>query len=95
MAAVGPEAVVDLDGQLPRGSDDEAADFAFLFVGMRCKQKLQDGYGKRCRFSGSRLGTAQQVGSPEYNGNGLFLNGGRHRIPFLLQGSEYRFNNVQ
>ena len=86
MAAIGLEAVTDLDGQFPGGGEDQGADGAALHRGGT--EPLKDGGGKGAGLACAGLGTAQHVTPFQGRGDGLLLNGGRPGVALFLQGGE-------
>ena len=67
--AIGVEVVVDLDGQLSGGGEDQGPDAGALAIG----QLLQDGHAECTGFSGARLGAAQDVPAFDARRDGFFL----------------------
>ena len=59
VAPVGREAVLDLQGQLPGGGEDQGPDHPGL--GGPAAEPLKDGGGEGAGLAGARLGAAQHV----------------------------------
>ena len=70
------KALLDLEGQLPGGGQDEGADGP-RFFGRAGAQQIQHGQGEGRRLAGAGLGTAQQVLPFQHRGNGPRLDGRR------------------
>ena len=87
---VGHEALLDLEGQLPGGGEDQGPDGTDTEVGLRLPavELLEDGGGEGTGLAGACLGTAQHVPPGQGGGDGFFLNGGRLVIALLLQGAQ-------
>ena len=82
--AQGDDLRVDLDGQLPRGNEDERA-----HVGGRLGEPLHQRETECGGFAGPRAGTRDQVPVPgEEEGNGQRLDRGRFLEPLLLEHGE-------
>ena len=73
--AVGFEALLDLEGQLPGGGEDEGADIPgpHHHVGV---EPLEDRGGEGAGLARAGLGAAQHVPALEGGGDGLALDGG-------------------
>ena len=80
--AVGVEVVVDLDGQLSRGGEDEGADG---FAVALCGQALQDGHAEGTGLARAGLGAAQDIPPGDTGGDGLFLDHGGRLVAILGQ----------
>ena len=86
MCAVGLKALLNLDGQLPGGGEDEGADGAAgLGVGGKA---LKNGGGEGAGLACAGARTAQYVPARQRSGDGLFLNGRGRRVALLLQGGQ-------
>ncbi len=72
--AVGLKALLDLEGQLPGGGEDEGADGAALHRALA--EPLKDGGGEGTGLAGAGLGAAQHVPPGQGGGDGLGLDGG-------------------
>jgi hypothetical protein len=83
--AVVAEALLDLDGKLPGGSQDQRAGRLGLTGTPRFGQTLEDGKGEGGRLAGAGLGDAQQVTAFEQERNGLLLDRSGRFVAFLLQ----------
>ena len=102
VAAVGVEALLDLQSELPGGGEDEGANRPGspqrLPVDPANRifcQALEDRQCERRRFAGPGLGAAHQIPSLQHRRDGLFLNGGRGGIPFLLHRFEQGGHQLQ
>ena len=86
VAAVGQDILLDLEGQLPGGGEDEGPDT----LGPAGGQPLEDGGGKGAGLAGTGLGAAQHVPARQSGGDGLFLDGRGAFIPLFGQGLQNR-----
>ena len=89
--SVGLHALVDLDGQLPRGREDEAAhrvqrgrEALARHRGEALEQRQREAGG----LAGARLGGAEQVAAGKHHGNGLLLDGGGFGVTLFRDGAE-------
>ena len=82
--AVSGEAVLDLDGQLPGGGEDERPDHPG--PGHGPAEALEDGGCEGAGFAGARLGAAQHVPPRQGGRDGLALDGGGVCVPRLGEG---------
>ena len=84
---VGLEALLDLQGQLPGGGQDQGTDGPDAEVGLRLPavELLEDGGGEGTGLARACLGAAQHVPALEGGGDGLLLDGGGL---FVVQGPQ-------
>src|SRR5690606_28248140 len=83
VSAISVETFFNLDGEFAGGRQYQCFDVrvAQILFG----KILEDGNGKSCRFSGSRLGGSQQVSALQNIGNRLLLYGCRVFVTLFLQ----------
>ena len=89
MLTVSTHGLLNLRGQLPRGSQHQGADGpgrAFGWSGGRFGQAMQHGQSKACGFARAGLRASEQIVPRQHGGNGLFLNGGRGGVALFLHG---------
>ena len=67
--AIGLKALLDLEGQLPGGGEDQGPDGAAL--GLAAAELLENGGGEGAGLAGAGLGAAQHVPAGQRGGNGL------------------------
>ena len=86
VAAVGPEAALDLDRELAgRGHDERPNGMPRgreAGVGVRL-EALEDGQRERRGLAGAGLGTTHQVMAREHDGDGLLLDRGGDRVALI------------
>ncbi len=82
--AVGPDAVMDLHGQLPGGDEDQRPQDRRPSL----LKLVEEGKRETGRLAGPGLGAADQVLSLHDGRNGLGLNGGGDRIVLALYGAK-------
>ena len=86
--AVQVEILLDLQGQLPCGRQDQGADGALCcraaVLFQLAIQILQDGNGEGRRLAGARLGAANQVAARQHRRDGGGLDGGGFCIVHLM-----------
>ena len=84
VGAIGGQTLMDLDGQLPGGGDNQRADGA---AGHSAAGKaLEDGGGEGTGFAGAGLRQAQHIPALQYRRNGACLDGGGGGVSLPVQG---------
>ena len=91
--AVGADALLDLEGELAGGTEDQRADGT-----ARCGppssgrtgrvEALEDGQHERRRLAGARLGAGEHVAAGEHERDGLRLDGGGLGVALVRDGAE-------
>ena len=96
VTAVGGNAFVNLYGQLAGGREDEATNgFCIAYGAGALVEQLQNGHRKSSGFAGAGLRAAQEVALLQYDGYGLFLDGGGLGVSFFAGCVEERGNQIQ
>ena len=84
--AIGLKALLDLEGQLPGGGEDQGPDGAAL--GLMAAKLLENGGGEGAGLSGAGLGAAQHVPAGQRGGNGFCLDGRGLLVALVGQGPQ-------
>ena len=93
VAAVALDGVLDLDGQLPGGGEDQRPDDPGL--ALFAVEPLQNGGGEGAGLARARLGAAQHVPAGQGRGDGLCLDGGGGGVALPLQGGHDGVDETQ
>jgi len=83
VAAIVPQRLGYLNGQLARGRQDERSEAA---AGSGA-QAVQDRQGEGGGLAGARLGAADQIAPGEHAGDGPFLDGRRRLVTLFAHGA--------
>ena len=84
------EVVVNLDGQLPGGGEDEGPNpLPRPLLG----QPLEDGHAEGAGLSRPRLGAAQHIPAGQAGWDGFLLDHGGNLIPVVGEGGENGFRD--
>ena len=91
ISSVGLEALLDLDGELSSGRDDESLDLAFSLIGIFFGNKELDDRNRKCSgLAGSCLSESLEISTSENGWDRLFLNRGWRGISLVRDSSENR-----
>ena len=80
-----PDLVANLDGEFPRGCQDER------FLGFPCDYALYEADAERCGLAGAGLAPHKQVMPCDQSGYGLLLDFGRLKITKFLESGQSLF----
>ena len=85
--AIGADALLDLERQLPRRGEDQGAD-APLAVASVGVQQLEHRQHEGGRLAGAGLGAGHEVATCQDERDGLLLDWGRHRVALIGDGAK-------